>query len=157
LDSRLALSRTTGPVLDPVFSLRRRVKLAPGETTRIAFVSGAAETRDAAIAIAERLCDFEAIEQAFLGAKVRAERELKELDVTPETIALSTRLAAAVAFTNSSLRDLNAVAANRLGQSGLWPHGISGDLPIVLARVAQQSDEPLVRELVRWRSYARRR
>ena len=35
-----------------------------------------------------------------------------------------------------ALRQPDAVAANRLGQPGLWPHAISGDRPIVLARVA---------------------
>ncbi len=33
LDSGSCLSRTTGPVLDPIFSLRRRITLEPGTTT----------------------------------------------------------------------------------------------------------------------------
>ena len=51
----------------------------------------------------------------------------------------------------------DAVAANRLGQPGLWPHAISGDRPIVLARVVTAGDESLVRQLVQWHAYARRR
>ena len=69
LDAGSRLSRTTGPVLDPIFSLRRRVGLEAGMTTRIAFVTGAADTREAAIGIAERFRTFEAIDQAFAGAK----------------------------------------------------------------------------------------
>ena len=53
LDPGARLSGTTGPVLDPVFSLRRRVRLEPGDRARIAFVTGAAATREAAIALAE--------------------------------------------------------------------------------------------------------
>jgi hypothetical protein len=60
-------------------------------------------------------------------------------------------------FTTSGLRDRDAVAANRPGQRSLWPHAISGDLPIVLARVTQDDDEAVVRQLVRWRSYIVRR
>ena len=52
--------------------------------------------------------------------------------------------------------DLDAVAGNRLGQAGLWPHSISGDLPIVLVRVAGE-DETVVRQLLQWRIYTRRR
>src|SRR5262249_16559125 len=52
------LSGTTGAVLDPVFSLRRRVHLDPGETARLAFVTGVAETRLAATALAG---DFRAL------------------------------------------------------------------------------------------------
>ena len=106
-------------------------------TTRIAFVTGAADTHEAAIGIAERFREFEAIDQAFVGAKAHCQSELRELELTPDDIALFNRLAAAVVFTNSGLRDLDAVAANRLGQPSLWPHSISGDLPIVLVRVAR--------------------
>ena len=125
--------------------------------TRIAFVTGAADTYEAAIGIAERFRELEAIDQAFAGAKAHCQRELRELGLTPDEIALFNRLAAAVVFTNSGLRDLDAVAANRLGQPGLWPHAISGDLPIVLVRVAGADDETVVRQLVQWRIYTRRR
>ena len=142
---------------------RSDIQLAParrleaGMTTRIAFVTGAADTREAAIGIAERFREFEAIDQAFAGAKAQCQSELRELGLTPDEIALFNRLAAAVVFTNSGLRDLDAVAANRLGQPSLWPHSISGDLPIVLVRVAGIDDETIVRQLVQWRIYTRRR
>jgi cellobiose phosphorylase len=157
LDSGSRLSRTTGPVLDPIFSLRRRVDLEAGETIRIAFVTGAADTLEAAIGVAERFREFEAIDQAFAGASARCDSELRELALTPDDIALFNRLAAAVVFTNSGLRDLEAVSANRLGQSRLWRHAISGDLPIVLVRVAGVDDETVVRQLVQWRTYTSRR
>ncbi len=157
LDSGARLSRTTGPVLDPIFSLRRRVGLEAGETARIAFVTGAADTHEAAVGIAERFRDFEAIDQAFAGAKSRSQSELRELELTADDVALFNRLAASVVFTNSGFRDLDAVASNRLGQPNLWPHAISGDLPIVLVRVAQADDEAVVRQLLRWCTYTRGR
>jgi cellobiose phosphorylase len=157
LDSGSRLSRTTGPVLDPIFGLRRRVGLEAGMTARIAFVTGAADSHEAAIGMAERFGQFEAIDQVFADAKVHSRRELRELELSRQDIRLFDRLAASVVFTNSSLRDLAAVATNRLGQPGLWPHSISGDLPIVLARVARDEDEGIVRQLIRWRTYTRRR
>src|SRR5438552_715694 len=50
LDRGTRLSGTTGPVLDPVFSLRRGVRVAPGATASVAFVTGAAETREGPLA-----------------------------------------------------------------------------------------------------------
>jgi cellobiose phosphorylase len=72
-------------------------------------------------------------------------------------LPLFNRLAGAVVFTGPALRVPDAVAANRQGQPGLWPHAISGDRPIVLARVVTAGDESLVRQLVQWHVYARRR
>src|SRR4030095_8884906 len=82
-DSGSYLSRTTGPVLDPIFSLRRRVNLEAGMTGRIAFVTGAADSREIAIGIAERLREFEAIDQAFAGAKAHCQTQLLERGLTP--------------------------------------------------------------------------
>ena len=158
LSSRSRLSGSTGPVLDPIFSLRRDVGVEAGAATRVAFVTGAADTYDVAIGIAERFREFEAIDQAFADAKTHSNSELLlELALTPDEIVLFNRLAGSVIFTNYGLRDLDAVAVNRLGQPGLWPYAISGDLPIVLVRVAGSDDETVVRQLVQWRLYTRRR
>jgi cellobiose phosphorylase len=157
LDPAVRLSKTTGPVLDPVFSLRRRVRLEPGASARVAFVTGAADTREAAIGIAEQFRDALAVDRAFSGARTRCEEELREMSLTADDAALFNRLAASVVFTNAQLRQLDAVAANRLGQPGLWPHGISGDVPIVLVRVTGADDMAVVRHLVQWRIYTGRR
>src|SRR6516165_3602788 len=55
LDAGTRLSGTTGPVLDAVFSLRRRVRLDPQSQASVAFITGAADTREAAIALDEKL------------------------------------------------------------------------------------------------------
>jgi cellobiose phosphorylase len=157
VDSGVRLSQTTGPVLDPVFSLRRRVRLDPGASARVVFATGAADTRTAAIAIAEQFRDPEAIDRAFENAEIRCSDELREMSLTPEDVALFNRLAGSVVFTNAQLRQPDAVAENRLGQPGLWPHSISGDLPIVLVNVADAGDEALVRQLLQWHAYTRRR
>jgi cellobiose phosphorylase len=157
LDPGARLSQTTGPVLDPVFSLRRRIRLEPGGEVRIAFVTGAADTREAALGIAGRFRDLEAVDRAFTGATTRGLDELREMGLSPRDVALFDRLTAAVVFTSPGLRPPEAVAANRLGQAGLWPHGISGDLPIVLVRVKSEGDEAVVRQLVSWRAHVLRR
>ena len=45
--ARHALSNTTGPVLDPIVSLRQSVRLPPGATARFAFTTGYAESEEA--------------------------------------------------------------------------------------------------------------
>jgi cellobiose phosphorylase len=157
LDAGVRLSGTVGPVLDPVFSLRRTVKLARGATARVAFVTGAADNRDAAVALAERYRDLATAEAAFDRARRHSREELKELGLTPDDVGLFNRLAGAVLFSSPALRSAAAAAANRLGQSSLWPYAISGDRPIVLARVATAEAVELVSQVVRWHAYTRRR
>ena len=40
-------------------------------------------------------------------------------------------------------------------QAGLWPHGISGDIPIVLVRIDDVEDMKVVRQLLRAHEYWR--
>src|SRR5207248_259901 len=60
MDPRAFLSKTTGPVLDPVFSLRRRLHLDPGGMACIGFITGAADTHEEVMAIAEQFRKFQA-------------------------------------------------------------------------------------------------
>src|SRR5690606_1787766 len=46
---------------------------------------------------------------------------------------------------------------NRRGQAGLWAYGISGDLPIVVARVGAVGEVGLVRALLQMHAYWRQR
>src|SRR6185369_16391132 len=48
------LSNTVGTVLDPIFSLRHRVRLQPGATARVAYWTLAAPTREAALDLADK-------------------------------------------------------------------------------------------------------
>ena len=47
------------------------------------------------------------------------------------------------------------LARNERGAPGLWAHGISGDLPIVLVRIDQAEDIDIVRQLLRAHEYWR--
>ncbi|MCL2578785.1 MAG: hypothetical protein FWE32_02010 [Oscillospiraceae bacterium] len=59
-------------------------------------------------------------------------------------------------FGQSHVVDPAAKATNRLGQRGLWPIGISGDLPIALIEVDSQSDQDALNsQLIAIESYLR--
>ena len=50
-------------------------------------------------------------------------------------------LRAHVIYSDASLRaDSSVLGQNRQGQSGLWGYAISGDLPIVLLRIADAAN-----------------
>ena len=53
------LSGTTGIVLDPIFSLRQRVRLVPGASVRLSFATGIASDRKTAEALAQKYRDPE--------------------------------------------------------------------------------------------------
>ncbi len=155
LDGR-ALSGTTGVVLDPIVSLRQRIRLAPGATARLSFTTGVAADRDTAEALARKYHDRSATARAFALAVMHAESNLHHLRISADDALLFERLASRLFGSDDSLRaDPETLASNELGQPGLWPHAISGDLPILLVRVRGDGGAALVRQVLQAQEYWR--
>ena len=150
------LSNTVGPVLDPIISLRRTVHVPPGSTVRLVFATMAAETREQAIDLADKYRDSRAFERTITLAWTQAQVQLNHLGITPEEAILFQRLANDVLYVDSSLRpSSDALGRTPLDISSLWAQGISGDLPIVLARVDDADDVSMIRQLLRAHEYWR--
>jgi cyclic beta-1,2-glucan synthetase len=155
LDGR-SLSGTTGIVLDPVVSLRQRIRLAPGGFVRLSFATGMAFSRETALALAQKYHEPSSVARTFALALAHARSGLRHLGITSEDALLYERLASRVLYADRSLRaGPEILAKSELGQEGLWPHGISGDLPILLVRVVEEDDLPLVREILQAQEYWR--
>jgi len=155
LERNVTLGGATGPVLDPIFSLRRRIQVAPGASVALAFTTAVADSRQQALALADQYHDFHGVNRAFELAWAHTQVELRHLRVSAEDLHLYQRLAAHIIYSGTALRVAAAVANNRQGQPALWRHGISGDRPIVLARIAEIDELPLVRQLLDAHSYWR--
>jgi cyclic beta-1,2-glucan synthetase len=152
-----ALSNTTGPVLDPIVSLRRAIRLAPGATARLTFTTGYAETEAAALALVDKYADRRAIARAIALAAAHVPIELRHLGLTMEDTFAFQRLGGRLLCGDPRLRDAEAVDLNRCGQRDLWKFGISGDLPIMLVRVADETGVALVADLLKAHEYLRRK
>ena len=150
------LSNTVGSVLDPIFSLRCRVRIEPGATAHAIFSTVVAASREEVLDLADKFRESGAFERAATLAWTQAQVQLHHLGVESDEAHLFQRLANRILYSNPSLRPSSAVLArNERGASGLWPHGISGDLPIVLVRIDDIEDLPIVRQLLRAHEYWR--
>ena len=78
-----ALSGTTGAVLDPIFALRARVRLGPGQSASVAFTTLVATSRERAFELADRYRDPHAAQRALDLAWTSSQIELRELNLTP--------------------------------------------------------------------------
>jgi cyclic beta-1,2-glucan synthetase len=155
LDGR-TLSGTTGIVLDPILSLRQRIRLVPGSSVRLSFATGIAADRKTAEALAQKYRNPSAASRTFALAFTHAQSGLRHLSISTDEALMFERLASRVLFADGSLRaGPDTIASNELGQAALWPHGISGDLPILLVRVIGSDDMALVRQVLQAQEYWR--
>ena len=155
LAPRATLSNTTGPVLDPIVSLRHAVRLAPGATARVTFVTGYADTEEDAERLAGKYTDRRAISRAIALAGTYVPIELRHLGLAMEDTFAYQRLGGRLLTGDPRLRDVEAVERSGRGQRDLWKFGISGDLPIALVRVTDETGLPLVADMLKAHEYLR--
>ncbi len=150
------LSNTTGAVLDPIVSLRRRVRLAPGDTVRVAFSTLVAPSRAEALGLAEKYRDTATFDRAATLAWTQAQVQQHHLGIGPDEAHLFQSLASRVLYSDRALRpSADVLTRHTGGPDALWAHGISGDLPIVLVQIDEPEDVGIVRQLLRAHEYWR--
>ncbi|MFN3844927.1 MAG: GH36-type glycosyl hydrolase domain-containing protein [Paracoccaceae bacterium] len=150
------LSNTTGTVLDPIFSIRRSVVVPAGGMVRVTFWTAVAENPDILLDLVDRHRDPSAFGRAVTLSWTQAQVQLRHLGVSHAAAADFQRLGGMLIRADARLRAPTAsISAGAGPQSGLWPHGISGDLPIVLFRIAEAEDAPRLLELLAAHEYLR--
>jgi cyclic beta-1,2-glucan synthetase len=138
-----------GTVLDPIFSLRRRVHVAAGATVHLQWWTIAADSREAALQLVRRCRNSDDCAQVRQGALQHARRSLAAAGLDEAQAARFQRLAAALMFRDVSLRaSPEEIEKGRGGPPTIWAGGISGDFPIVLLRFEDETGLALVDELL---------
>ncbi len=150
------LSASQGSVLDPVVAIRTRITLEPDQTVCVDLVYGVGESRVAALGLVEKYQDQRLADRVFELAWTHAQVVLRQINACDADAQLYARLANSVIFANPALRaESSILMRNRRGQSGLWGYAISGDLPIMLLRIADIANIELVRQLIQAHAYWR--
>lgn len=156
--SGAGLSGRTGAVLDPVFSARVRVTVPAYGSARLAFVTGAAATREEAEHLARDYRDYRAAWRAHELAWTHAQIESRSTAITSERVLRYHELAAQLLVPHPLRRKrAQDIAANRRGQSALWPYSISGDWPIMLIRIVDDRQQNLVKFALQAHQHLRNR
>jgi cellobiose phosphorylase len=143
------LTNSVGAVLDPIFSLRRRVTILPNQRFQFALVTVVAESREAVVALAGRYAEFHTCARAFETAWSRSQLEMRRLRIRRADVQTFQQLAGLIIFPRAQLRPPPGRLGRRTeGQRALWRQGISGDLPIVVVMIGHLRDIEVVREIL---------
>ncbi len=152
------LSGTVGTVLDPIFSLRRRVQIPAGGRVRVTFWTMIAPTSDILLDMVDRHRDASAFGRAATLSWTQSQVQLRHHGIAPADASDFQRLAGMLICNDTRLRASPArIVAGDGPQSRLWALGISGDLPIVLFIITDAEDIARLREVLAAQDYWRMR
>jgi cyclic beta-1,2-glucan synthetase len=151
------LTNSQGFVLDPILSLRRSVTLHPAQRVQVTLILAAGETREHVLRLVGKYGDAHAVDRAMDFAWASAQLELRMLHIQPDDARRFQHLASYLLYPNPLMRSTaECIEENRKGQAGLWPYGISGDLPIALVTISEARDIASVRQMLEAHNFWRR-
>ena len=137
-----------GTVLDPCVLARVPLELSPGAAREVGFALAVGKQWQEAVEAAGRIvCAGVSPDERFV------ERYAFRLGISPEEL---TEVMAAVPdliypFTGDRRRG-RYITPQTTGGQGLWPYGISGDLPVVTVRVGTDGALALAQRMIRYHS-----
>lgn len=139
------LTNSEGAVLDPVMSLRKRIRIEPGKTARICYTVATAESRNKAVELAEKYHETKASRRAFELAWTRSQVEARYLELKAEDAESYLNLIPSLLFPLRARKHQEPyIIKNSKGQSALWPYGVSGDLPVILLGIEDKDEMDMV-------------
>lgn len=148
------LSSSQGSVLDPVISIQYTVTIQPGDSITVDMITGISPTKEGCQGLIDKYQDRHMRDRAFELSWTHSQVVLRQIGATEADAQLFGKLASSVIYHNQTLRAAaSVISKNQRGQSGLWSHSISGDLPIVLLEVSDTGNLSLVRQVIKAQAY----
>jgi len=150
------LSNTIGSNIDPVMSLRSKIKIAPGKKKTVYYICGFAKSKTQVLDIVEEFNSKNRIKQAFAYATLSNNISTKKLNLTgPEmrtfNIMLNYLYQTSKHFVNDERKCL--LGMNSMNQTNLWKFGITGDLPVILVEINHSESTNLVEDILKAYEY----
>ena len=137
------LSNYVGDNLDPICSIRNKIKLAANESSEIYFIVGFGRSIEQIREIINSYNTVKDINNAFKLSSLNNIINTKSLNVKGDELRVyNIMLNYLYQTTKIALTDerLDLLRKNSLAQDGLWKFGISGDRPIILVDINDISD-----------------
>jgi cyclic beta-1,2-glucan synthetase len=158
LTAKQYLTGSTGATLDPIYSLGVEIELGPHESTNLAYLNFAGESREEIIALARRYQSWALVTRSFHQANIAVQAWLGKQEIDTRAFKDTLQILSALLYSYKTVRaGPEVIAANRLGQSGLWRFGISGDNPILQVELDDPGQIDLVSEVLQVYKFLRSR
>ncbi|KWW28808.1 MAG: cyclic beta-1,2-glucan synthetase [bacterium P3] len=150
IENRRTLTGTVGTTLDPVMSMRRRLRVEAGKSAEAYVLTGFAKAKEHLLQLAGQYRTPVDVEHAFKTASVFNNMRTGMSLLKGSQMRLYNDMAKYMGQTATLGNHRSAwLAANTLSQSGLWRFGISGDLAILLVEIDSAAHSGFAKEMLR--------
>lgn len=150
IENSKPLSRNVDFTTEPIIALKRTVRIKPNENEKLNLVIAVSNQKEKVKEYVEQYKKAENVEKTFALAKARAGEEARYLGIKGKEIELYQDIMSLLFFQNpmKSLY-LGKYADTTHTQEELWKFGISGDVPILLAKIRDVNEIYVIESLLK--------
>ncbi|EJF83499.1 hypothetical protein MCU_01184 [Bartonella elizabethae Re6043vi] len=157
-DRNARFSNSQGCVLDPIMSLRCRIKIPAHGKAELIFWTFAAHTKEALHHHMKHYRQPDMFQKELSMAWTRSQVALYQSGTSLKEAIVYQKYATPLIYLDRTWRLPSEILAKTLGkQSDLWPMSISGDNPLCLLRLNNEGNITVLRELLKAHEYWRMR
>lgn len=143
------LSKKIVQTIQPIVAMRRLVNINPDEVKNVYLINSAGDTRDEAVDNLNEYTKSERLNTIFDLSKNHSFAEARFLNIKGKDIDIYQKMIEKLLFSDNKECNFELDLSNEK----LWKYGISGDNPILLAKLRDKNDTYLLNELIKAKEF----
>jgi len=144
-----------GFTMDPVMSICCRIRIPAHKKAELVFWTFAAADKDKLIGNISHYRRPDAFDKEFSAVWTYSQIIRHQIGLSPKNISDYQAYAGHLLFPERLGQAPKSIARNLGRQGDLWPMAISGDFPICILRISNETELPIAREMLRAHEYWR--
>lgn len=144
-----SINRNSGGTVNPAFVLRTRIKIPSGKEKKVIFAIAAAENEHELYGLIAKYRNVPAVERAFDMAHSQSVSQSTFFGIKPSHVSAYMRIASRMIYRTN--------ASGGFMRRNLWALGISGDIPVLVVKIADAVNMPFVKSLIICHEYLKQK
>jgi len=154
MDNDKSLNNTVGTVLDPIMSLRTRIRLQPHSQTEIFYITGICDSKEDVLELCRENSSDNKLNKIFKDYSIMIQLELRKFGIRSAEANVFQSIASQIFFLSNIRKNREEYIKNiSKHQKDLWSYGISGDLPIIMVAIEKEGDINIVFTMIKFHYY----
>lgn len=149
-------SKSLGLVTEPIVAMKKTIKIKPGQIVKLNLILSVSNTKEEASCNLNEYKNQSIIDRNFELVKVKSAEELRYLGIKAKDVEIYKKIMSLIIVQNNMKKlYMNKFKNKNFAQEDLWKFGVSGDMPIIIAKIRDLNESFVIDEILKAYEYLR--
>ena len=139
IENSKTFSNKANLVVSPIVAMKKTARVNPEEEINLSFIIAIGKTKEEVVDMVKKYKNTEEIKKVFKLSKARIEEEIMYLGLNSKEVELAQKVMTYLILDNPQKKVTKNSINKNYKRENLWKYGISGDLPILLFKIKDES------------------